>query len=208
MLRRAAAFAVLPLLLVLTACGEPAPAETPTASAPAPIATPTETVPPESSPIDPDDYLIDGGVDMIDENGMWSARYGFYLDDSKTTQCDFTLFSGDDPGLFCTVAPGETGVVSYELPEANCDASQSNFADGYSAGINGKSLEGAAGFTGCQEYNQSEPLVDAKRKVLPPYSILLVEPFMCEVTVDAVALCGYTDGSANLEWGATVANFS
>lgn len=165
-------------------------------------------MPPESTQIDPEDYLVAGGVDLVDEEGMWSARYGFYLDDSKTTMCDMWIFSGDDPSLFCTIAPGEEAVVSYDLPDPNCDASQSNFADGYSAGINGKSLEGKAGFTGCQEYNQPEPEVDPLRTVLPPYSILLVEPFVCEVTVDAVALCNYTDGSASLEWGATVATFS
>jgi hypothetical protein len=208
MIRRAAALAVLPLLLVLSACAPPEPVETPEASAPAPAPSPTETVPPESSQIDPEGYLIAGGVDLVDEDGMWTARYGFYLDDSKTTMCDMWIFSGDDPDLFCTIAPKAENVISYDLPPANCDASQSNFADGYSAGINAKSLGGKAGFTGCQEYNQPEPEVDPLRKVLPPYSILLVEPFMCEVTVDAVALCGYTDGSANIEWGATVANFS
>jgi len=209
MLRRAAALAVLPLLLVLTACGGPAPVETPVASAP-PEPTPSETaiVPPESTQIDPEEYLIDGGVDLVDEDGMWMARYGFYLDDSKTTLCDMYIFSGDDPDLFCTITPGSEDVVTYDLPPADCDASQSNFADGYSAGINGKSLEGKAGFTGCQEYNQPEPEIDPLRKVLPPYSILLVEPFACEVTVDAVALCNYTDGTASVEWGATRAVFS
>ena len=172
------------------------------------LPTATATVAPESTQIDPEEYLINGGVDLVDADGMWMARYGFYLDDSKTTFCDMYIFSGDEPDLFCTVAPGEQDVISYDLPPADCDASQSNFADGYSAGINGKSLMGTAGFTGCQEYNQPEPEVDPKRKVLPPYSILLVEPFACEVTVDAVALCNYTDGTASIEWGATVANFS
>lgn len=209
MLRRAAVIAVLPLLLALTACGQPAPVETP-AAPPPPAPTPSETaiVPPEPTNVVPEDYLIAGGVDELDENGMWSARYGFYLDDSKTTLCDLYIFSGDDPSLFCTIAPGEEDVITYDLPAANCDASQSNFSDGYSAGINGKSLEGNAGFTGCQEYNQPEPEVDPLRKVLPPHSVLLVEPFVCEVTEDAVALCNYTDGSASLEWGATSAVFS
>jgi len=208
MLRRSAVIAALPVLFLLAGCGMPAPVETPVASAPAPVPTPTETIPPESSQIDPEDYLVAGGVDLVDEDGMWTARYGFYLDDSKTTMCDMWIFSGDAPDLFCTIAPGSEDVISYDLPPADCDASQSNFADGYSAGINDKSLGGTAGFTGCQEYNQPEPEVDPLRKVLPPYSILLVEPFVCEVTVDAVALCNYTDGSASIEWGATKAVFS
>jgi hypothetical protein len=193
---------LLPLLLLLVACGpvlEPVETATPSGK---PTVEVTPTTEADSGPANPDDYLIAGGLNEDpDGDGFWSARYAFFTDDSHAVRCDIWIFSGDSPAVLCGITPGNESLVTYELPAgAQCDLSTSNPYDGYSLSVGGKSLDGFAGWSGCPETRDYNPEDNAITKVLPEGQVLTTPPFTCVVGGKA-ASCDFTDGSGGITLG-------
>ena len=174
----------------------------------------SETLTPEESAlvsgeVNAEDYLLEGGVGVLDEDGYWFAHYGFFVDDTESVRCDLWVFSGDDPGVTCAVTPGHESEVTYVLPtgpEIECDLSTSNVADGYSLALGAKSLPDPflAGWVGCPATRLLGPGLADATKVLGEGKQITVPPFSCVVNGHAAG-CGYLDGSASIIFGLSTA---
>lgn len=209
MSRSLVALAAVPLLVLLAACGTTPP---PVAQSPAPSVTtesPAPEPPAEPSLVNANDYLLDGGEDTANSDGEWAARYGFFTDDAKNVFCDFVIFSGDTPSLSCSPTEGSESFITYPSPvtsDFTCDGSTDIWSDGTELSLGGKGGP-AAGWSGCASDENFNAQFDGVRKVLPPLSILEVEPFTCQVT-DAIATCAMTDGSASITYGLAEASYT
>ena len=202
---------LLPVVVALAGCTPIAPLPLHTGGdSPTPSVTePTESDTPEpeetvvvSDEVNAEDYLLEGGVGVLDEDGYWFAHYGFFVDDTESVRCDIWVFSGDDPGVECSVTPGHESEVTYDVPtgpDYDCDLSTSNPKDGYSLALGSKGLPDPflAGWSGCPETRLLNPGVAEATRVLGEGQQITVPPFSCVVNGHAAG-CGYLDGSASI----------
>jgi len=186
----------------------------PSASMPASSPTPAATVDAESAA-----YLLEGTPYVPDANGEWDGHYGFWTDASHAVACDIWIFSGDSGGVSCGIMPGHENQRTYAIPAGasnNCDESSSNAADGTAISINYKvfgsdTSAASVGFSGCLTNQGSDPTIDAKRKVLPPNTILTVtqtgfETYTCSVAA-AIASCSDSAPGSSFVFGLSTATF-
>jgi hypothetical protein len=207
MITRLAPVLLIPLVLMLAACGDgTTPGGAPSGPTDAQSPTPTEV---ENEPTDanPDDFLIRGGIDVLDSDGMWMAQYAFFADDSKQVRCDIFLFSGDAPVASCGAQLGSEGAVTYALPaDASCDYSGSNPFDGYTVALNNKGLyPKVAGYSGCND-PANAPYKNELVQVLPDNATLTVDPFVCSVSAATVA-CQMPSANAYFNYSLDAVSF-
>ncbi len=196
--------ALLPVVLLLAACGDGDDAGTSSSPTSKPSAEVSDTPTPQESDspvvqtkVNAEDYLLEGGLnDDSDGDGFWSAHYGFYFEPTKSARCDIYIFSGDDPVVSCEILPGNESKVTYELPaDAQCDYSTANPHDGYTMALGSKGLyPQVAGFSGCQDMGSVEPAIAAATKMLGEGQQLTTPPFECVVNGAAVG-CDYVNGT-------------
>ena len=163
---------------------------------------PEDASPVVEQDVDAQAYLLEGGLNLDpDGDGFWSAHYGFYFEPSKSARCDIFIFSGDEPGVRCSIVPGNESKVGYALPAGTqCDYSTSNPFDGYTLALGSKGLDPArSGFSGCQAMTEPNYFT-AETKILGEGQRITVEPFGCIVNGGAVD-CYYTDDSGSITFG-------
>lgn len=212
-------------VLLLAGC-HPGTASSPTRSATAdsqvttsasasPSSTPTAVAPVDAPA---SDYLLDGTPYQADANGEWSGHYGFFTDAGKAVACDLYIYSGDSGGVSCDIEAGHESQRSYAVPASvptTCqfDPSDSYQLDGTALSISYKAFPEplTVGFSGClSDQASNDPAVEAKRKVLPPNTILTVtqtgfETYTCTVAA-ATASCADSDGTSFV-FGLSTATF-
>ena len=204
-MRTSRAFVVLiPLIFVLSACAPvahvaaPHPTgvhHSPKASAtppstPTPTATLKVTVPPPV--INTANYLIDGTPNVPDSNGDWFGEWGFFTDSTKTVWCEFTVFSGDNPGATCSIVPSAEAQATFPRPAgSSADCSTSDW-DGYTLALGGSADDlipnADAGWDQCIGLNPDTAGYMAKSKVLPNGATIAFAPISCS-TSNGVATC-------------------
>ncbi len=215
--------ALIPLIFLLSACAPvahvagPHPTvahHTPKASV-TPLATPTPTVtaPPPAPAINPAQYLIEGTPNVPDANGEWYGEWAFYTDASKSVWCQFTIFSGDNPGAACSILPAARAQATYSLPPGRSVGCATSDWDGYTLAMGGSADDlqpnADAGWDQC--FSQDSPTAAdlAKSPVLPNGATLTEAPFTCTVQA-GVATCAMTDAgnpSVTITLGLHTASF-
>ena len=203
-----AAFALIPLVLLLAACAPsahhiagPHPTvihHTPKASGspsatPTPTPTPTVAAPP--APFNAAQYLIEGTPNVPDANGDWYGEWAFYTDATKSVWCQFTIFSGDNPGSTCSILPAARAQVTYPLPAGRSVGCATTNWDGYTLAMAGSADDlqpnADAGWDQCFSQNPPTAADLAKTPVLPNGATLAVAPFSCTAQA-GVGSCGLT----------------
>jgi predicted small lipoprotein YifL len=194
MKRRFGLLFALPFVLALAACAPARPIHLP------PKAAPSSASPTSSPPVNPANYLVEGTPDVPDSNGEWYGEWAFYTDASKSVWCQFTVFSGDNPGANCSIVPADRSRVTYPLPAGSSAGCATSNWDGYTLGL-GASVDDLmpqdAGWDQCFGNDPASAADLAKTLVLPSGATLAVAPFSCTVSA-GVATCSesVTGGAA------------
>jgi hypothetical protein len=208
MKRRLAILLALPLLLLVAGCAPATHASLsahPRATAshvPVKSASPTPSLPPVTTKpvvvpaVTTADYLVDGTPNVPDANGEWFGEWAFFTDSTKTVWCQFTVFSGDNPGATCSIVPADRSQVTYPKPAgSSADCSTSNW-DGYTLALGGSADDlipnADAGWDQCISGDAEIAGYMAKSKVLPNGAKIAFAPISC-TTSNGVGTCTETD---------------
>jgi hypothetical protein len=204
MRRRPAILLALPLLLVVAGCAPATHASLsahPRATAshgpgksasPKPSLRPVTTKPIVVPAVTTADYLVDGTPNVPDANGEWFGEWAFFTDSTKTVWCEFTVFSGDNPGATCSIVPADESQATYSMPAgSSADCSTSDW-DGYTLALGGSAddlLPNAdAGWDQCIAGDAQTAGYMAKSKVLPSGATIAFAPISC-TTSNGVGMC-------------------
>ncbi|MEP6482133.1 MAG: hypothetical protein ABJA94_09025 [Rhodoglobus sp.] len=205
-MKRIGLILLVPLVLALAGCGNPA--GTPSAAGGAPTvaptsSTPTATVTPSAAPVvpsvaNPADYLIDGAIGG--DGDVWSAAYAFYTDSSKSVICDFRLFS-ETPGVAaCEIVKGKESLATYAKP-ASVVTPCSDGLDGYELQIGAFQATGDnVAFNGCRTIETKFPAAVPTIKVMPDGGSLTLKGYSCSV-LSGVATCMYSPPGWTITFG-------
>lgn len=204
--------AVVPAVLLLSACTPAAPTSEPIQSASVPASSSPTAEPVAPTVVDPADYIVDGAVGTTDE--AWHVIYSFYTDASKSVLCDFDVNSETPSSAYCWVVTGKEALATYNVPppvSGQCDQGSADYAgDGYEVGIGVFQQIGKdAGFVGCREIETETPAVLSNSKVIPDNSTISTKELTCTVE-KGIATCGYTNAASTttFAFGLSVAQFT
>jgi hypothetical protein len=214
MKHRAWLLALVPAVLLLSACtpGSPAPDASQPEAASSSASPSAEAEPVTPTVVDPADYITDGAVGTTDE--AWQVTYSFYTDSSKSVLCAFDVNSETPSSAYCWVVTGNESSVTYNVPPAitaQCDQGSADYTgDGYEVGIGVFQQIGVdAGFVGCRELESTIPAVVSASKVIPDNSTISAEELTCTVE-KGIATCGNTTpgSTTTFAFGLSVAQFT
>jgi hypothetical protein len=204
MKRRLAILLALPLLLLIAGCApathaslsahpQATASHVPTKSAsPKPSLPPITTKPIVVPAVVTSDYLVDGTPNVPDADGEWFGEWAFFTDSTKTVWCQFTVFSGDNPGATCSIVPADHALATYPKPAGSSPDCSTNNWDGYTLALGGSADDlvpnADAGWDQCISGDAQIAGYMAKSKVLPSGATISFAPISC-TTSNGVGTC-------------------